>query len=115
MHVIKHLGNKPGKWYAFDFKEAATVPWMVAVPNVMDAFYVCRLHRIGGLQLTDFEVARELLNRGIRFSTLLPVKSIPCSICPLPNTIPVRLPGYKFTRDDYYVYKQQRAALLSDT
>ena len=97
MHVIEHPGHKPGKWYAFDFKEAATVPWMVAVPNVMDAFYVCRLHQTGGLQLTDFEVARELLNRGIRFSTLLPVKSILGSIRPPPNTIPIRLPGYKFT------------------
>src|ERR1700678_4061036 len=28
MRVIEHM---EGKWYAFDFKEAATVPWMVAV------------------------------------------------------------------------------------
>jgi len=116
MRVIERTGNPGGedKWFVFDFKEAATVPWMVAVPNVMDAFYVCRLHQTGGLQLTDFEVARELLNRGIRFSTLLPVKSILGSIRPPPNTIPIRLPGYKFTRDDYYAYEQQRAALLSD-
>ena len=29
-------------------------------------------------------------------------------------TVPVRLPGYKFTQDDYYAYEQQCAALLSD-
>lgn len=29
-------------------------------------------------------------------------------------TLPVHLPGYKFTLDDYYAYEQQRAALLSD-
>jgi len=117
MRVIERTGN-PGeenKWFIFDFKEAATVPWMVAVPNVIDALFVCRLDRPRprGSPLTDFEVARELLNHGIQFSTLLPVKPLPRSIGPV-ITVPVRLPGYKFTQDDYYAYEQQRAALLSD-
>jgi hypothetical protein len=106
-------GNGEEEWYVFDFKEAATVPWMVALPNVVDALYVCRLDHTGGLDISDFEVARELLNHGIQFSTLLPVKSLPLSIGPA-ITLPVRLPGYKFTVDDYYAYEQQRAALLSD-
>jgi hypothetical protein len=106
------IGNEE-KWYVFDFKEAATVPWMVALPNAVDALYVCRMDHTGGLQITDFEVARELLYHGIRFSTLLPVPSLP--LCTTPAiTLPVRLPGYKFTVDDYYAYEQQRAALLSD-
>jgi hypothetical protein len=119
MRVIERTGN-PGcedKWFVFDFKEAATVPWMVAVPNVIDALFVCRLDRprARGSPLTDFEVARELLNSGIQFSTLLPVKPLPRSIRVGPViTVPVRLPGYKFTQDDYYAYEQQRAALLSD-
>ena len=54
MHVIDHGENK---WYVFDFKEAATVPWMVALPNVVDALYVCHLDHTGGLHITDFEVA----------------------------------------------------------
>ena len=57
MHVIDCTGNK---WYVFDFKEAATVPWMVALPNATDALYVCRLDWLdnaGGFQITDFEVA----------------------------------------------------------
>jgi hypothetical protein len=117
MRVIKDTSN-PGqenKWFVFDFKEVATVPWMVAVPNVIDALFVCRLDhpRPRGSPLTDFEVARELLNHGIQFSTLLPVKSLPRSISPV-ITVPIRLPGYKFTQDDYYAYEQQRAALLSD-
>jgi hypothetical protein len=75
MCVIEHM---EGKWYAFDFKEAATVPWMVAVPNVVDVLYVCRLHQTGGLPLTDFEVARELLNHGIGFSHVpfVPLQSL---------------------------------------
>jgi hypothetical protein len=110
MRVIDNGGEM---WYVFDFKEVATVPWMVALPNVVDALYVCRLDHTGGLQITDFEIARELLNHGIQFSTLLPVKPLPPSVAPA-ITVPVRLPGYKFTEDDYYAYEQQRAALLSD-
>ena len=117
MRVIECTDN-PGqdeKWFFFDFKDQATVPWMVAVPNVIDAFFVCRLDRPRprGSTFTDVDVARELLNNGIQFSTLLPVKPLPCSIGPK-ITVPVRLPGYKFTLDDYYAYEQQRAALLSD-
>jgi hypothetical protein len=117
MRVIERTGNPVGedKWFVFDFKEAATVPWMVAVPNVVDALFVCRLDRprARGSPLSDFEIARELLNHGIQFSTLLPVKPLPRSIGPA-ITVPVRMPGYKFTQDDYYAYEQQRAALLSD-
>ena len=117
MRVIERTGN-PGeeeKWFIFDFKEEATVPWLVAVPNVIDAFFVCRLDRPRprGSPHTDLEVARELLNHGIQFSTLLPVKPLPRSIGPV-ISVPIRLPGYKFTQDDYYAYEQQRAALLSD-
>jgi hypothetical protein len=117
MRVIERTDN-PGQgenWFIFDFKETATVPWMVAVPNVIDAFFVCRLDRprARGSPLSDFEIARELLNHGIQFSTLLPVKPLPRLIGPV-ITVPVRLPGYKFTQDDYNAYEQQRAALLSD-
>lgn len=115
MQVIEFCGEngQQEKWHVFDFKDSATVPWMVALPNVVDALYVCRLVHMGGSQITDFEVARELLNHGIQFSTLLPVKPLSRSVAPA-LLVPVRLPEYKFTLDDYYAYEQQRAALLSD-
>ena len=115
MHVIERTDNPDENWFIFDFKEMATVPWMVGVHNIIDAFFVCRLDRPRprGSTLTDFEVARELLNHGIQFSTLLPVKPLPRFIGPVVN-VPVRLPGYHFTLDDYYAYEQHRAALLSD-
>ena len=87
MRVIECTDN-PGqdeKWFVFDFKEVATVPWMVAVTNVIDVFFVCRLDhpRPRGSPLTDFEVARELLNNGIQFSTLLPAMfRWSCNHCP---------------------------------
>ena len=93
MRVIERTGN-PGeeaKWFVLDFKEAATVPWMVAVPNVI---CVCRLDRSRprGSPLTDFKVARELFNDGIQFSILLPVKPLPRSIGPI-ITVPMSLKG----------------------
>ena len=111
---MRVVGSGAEKWYIFDFKEVATVPWMVALPNVVDALYVCRLDHTGAARITDFEVARELLFRGIQFSTLLPIRPLPLSTTPL-IAVPVRLAGYKFTVEDYYAYEQQRAALLSDT
>ena len=111
---MRVVGNGAEKRYIFDFKEAATVPWMVALPNVVDALYVCRLDHSGAARITDFEVARELLFHGIQFSTLLPIRPSPLSTTP-PIAVPVRLAGYKFTVEDYYAYVQQRAALLSDT
>ena len=110
---MRVINNGEENLYVFDFKEAATVPWMLALPNVVDALYVCRMDHKGGLQITDFEVARELLYHGIQFCTLLSVRSLPLSVTPA-ITVPVRLPGYKFTEDDYFAYEQQRAALLSD-
>ena len=62
------------RWHIFDFKESATVPWKIAVRNVVDALYICRLDRPGARPYLDFEVARQLLNRGIQFYTLLPVR-----------------------------------------
>ena len=67
MHVIERSTGKiagEDKWFVFYFKEEATVPWMVAIPNVFDALFVCWLDhpRARGPLLTDFEVAQELLN-----------------------------------------------------
>jgi hypothetical protein len=115
MCVIERIDEKDRseKWYVFDFKDRARVPWMIALRHVANALYVCRLDRPGQKPLLDFEVARELLNRGIQFSTLLPLKSLPPTIAPS-VTVPVRLFGYKFTVEDYHAYEQERAALLKD-
>src|SRR5208282_1210554 len=60
------------------------------------------------------ELARELLNRGIRFHTLLLLPCIRPSP-PAPVSIPLRLSGYEFTSKDYHAYVQERSALLADT
>ena len=115
LRVIERFDEKDRseKWYVFDFKDRASVPWMIAVRHVANALYICRLDRPGQKPLLDFEVARELLNRGIQFSTLHPLKSLPPTFAPS-VTVPVRLFGYEFTVEDYHAYEQERAALLKD-
>ena len=84
------------------------------IPYVVDVLYVCHLDHTGAAQITDFEVAQELLYHGIQFSTLLPICPLPVLMTP-PIAVPVHLAGYKFMIEDYYAYEQQCAALLSET
>jgi hypothetical protein len=108
-------GNKVDmeRWHVFDFKEEATVPWMIAVRNPIDALYICRLDRPGTRPYSDFEVARQLLNRGIQFYTFLRVRPMPRYVGP-PIFLQQRLQDYQFSLDDYHAYERDRAALLSN-
>ena len=106
-------GNKPAnkgcKLYLFDLKQAASAPWIIAVPDPTNALFLCRLDA----SLTDYDLARELLYRGIQFHTLLPLPCIRPSP-PVPVSVPIRLPRYEFTSKDYHAYVQERSALLAD-
>ena len=92
----------------FEFGGLATVRWKLAVTNAADALHVCRLDS----RWDDYEIAQHLLRRGTRIHTLLPLEDAPISALP-PTIIPVRLPGYKFTRRDYDAYVRQREALFA--
>src|SRR5271155_3484468 len=70
--------------FLFNFKQAASVPWMIAVPNAANTLYVCWLSP----SLTDYEIGHELLNHGIEFRTLLRLPCIAPSL-PIPIVIPV--------------------------
>jgi hypothetical protein len=98
------------KLYLFDFKKAAMAPWIIGVlPDPTNALFLCHLDP----QLTDYDLACEFLNHGIRFHTLLPLPHI-CPPPPMPICISIWLPGYKFTQNDYHAYVQQQCALLAD-
>ena len=115
MRVLQHFddNNRPRNWFLFDFMDQATMPWRIAVSNVIDALFICRLDIPGRGPLVDFEVALHLLNRGIQFCTLVALRSLPRYVGP-PLTVPSRLFGYTFTIQDYYAYEQERAALLKN-
>jgi hypothetical protein len=102
------------RWHIFDFKESVTVPWKIAVRNVIDALYICRLDLPGVTSYSDFEVARQLLNRGIQFYTFLPVRPMAPRYVVRPIHLPERLHDYDFSLDDYHAYERDRASLLSD-
>jgi len=99
--------------YLFDFGGKTTVRWKILVPNAVHALFVCRLDR----DLNDYTVAFTLLQRGIKFATVLPFspqanerKQRNISTIPLP----VRLPDYQFDVHDYAAYVQTRDKLLQN-
>lgn len=93
--------------YVFDFGEHATVNWLLAVTNIIDALFVCRL----GPQMTDYHICLRLLDRGISVRTLLPL-AIVLPSPPPPVVLPFRLSGYRFSARDYEAYVHERNALL---
>jgi hypothetical protein len=100
-----------GMVYVFDFGEKNfTVDWNLSVTNAVDALYVCRLHS----GMTDYDICRQLLQRGIQFHTFLARNwtSDPRPIVGPP--LPVRLEGYKFTQRDYETYLSDFQHLLKN-
>jgi hypothetical protein len=87
------------------------VRWKLAVTNAEDVLYVCRLAPC----LNEYDIARKLVQQGMRFRTLLPLKEIPRSPIVTNHILPIRLPGYKFTPKDYKAYQQQCQVIFSQT
>jgi len=106
---VKHLRRLPSGLLFFDFGCSATVPWKIGVFRADDALHICRLDP----NFDEIDIARKLLEQGVRFHTLLPLK-IPCMPSPssMLSTLPIRLPGYQFSKRDYNAYLHQRATIL---
>lgn len=104
---LKFLRQLPQNIYVFDFKGEATVDWKIAVKDVTDVLFILRLKD----DLNDYDITRELLNRGIPFVTLLPV---PFSIVnSIPKAIPsIRTSSHVFGLSDYDSYCRERDELL---
>jgi hypothetical protein len=67
LRYIRYVKLGDRDLFYFDFQQAATVAWKLAVNNVADALLICRLdHRF-----SDYEIARYLIQHGIPFRTLL--------------------------------------------
>jgi hypothetical protein len=95
--------------FLLDYGQASTVRWKLAVTNAEDALYVCWL----ALCLNEYDIVCKLVQQGIRFCTLLPLKEIPCSPIVTNHILPIHLPGYKFTPKDYKAYQHQCQVIFS--
>ena len=98
--------------FLFDLEYTQAPGWQVAVTSAADALYVCRLDRT----FDQYAIARCLLQQGITFRTVCPLKSITYSsatgLSSPPTVLPIRLSGYEFTTKDYDAYQRQCTAIL---
>jgi len=106
---LKTLTKIDDDLFVFNF-EGDLHKWRLAVTNIVDALLVCRLPP----PMSAYELAYELLTRGIPFRTLQPVVQASSWHPPLSCMIPYRQPGYVYTHDDYHLYLDDRKTLLSD-
>lgn len=104
---LKFLHQLPRSIYMFDFKGGATVDWKIAVESITDVLFILRLDD----SLNDYGITREMLNRGIPFSTLLLVPSFDVSSIPK-VILPLRTSSYVFGPVDYESYCCERDELL---
>ncbi|KJA14273.1 hypothetical protein HYPSUDRAFT_208863 [Hypholoma sublateritium FD-334 SS-4] len=104
---LKYLCELPGGIYLFDFRGVSTVDWRIAVRDTPSVLFILRLDG----SLCDYEIARELLNRGMPFATLLPVPRF--AINPAPVVLRrLRLSDYAFGLADYSSYCLEQDELL---
>jgi hypothetical protein len=97
LHCIRPL---PSGLFVFDFGPNSTVPWKIAVKTAVDTLHVCRLDQ----GLSDVEITWHLVQQGVTFRMLIPLRPIPRPTMPTPALIPIRLSGYTFTKRDYDAY-----------
>lgn len=105
LKYLKRLGSR----FIFDFGDAATSSWTLCVQQPEIVTFICRLDE----QLHEAGIVMELLTRAIPHHTLVLLPSHTVSK-PETSRLPVRLPGYQFTRADYDSYCTQVRNLLSD-
>ena len=111
---LRYLHCIQPKLFLFDFGRLSTVRWKLAVMNAVDALYICRLDP----NFDEYDIARCLVQQGIRFQTLLSLRDIPHSpkssnrMLPI-DMLPIRLSGYQFSLRDYEAYRRQCSAIFA--
>ncbi|KAF6748660.1 hypothetical protein DFP72DRAFT_819930 [Ephemerocybe angulata] len=110
--AIKHIGlrSRSGGNHILYFSGRGSAPWRIAVTTASDTLTVCRWGPI-----SSEDCALRLVRRGMRFHTLARAESqfSPSYQRPPPTSIPVRLPGYVFSKADYDAYVHSRSLLLT--
>jgi len=98
--------------FVLDMGSLSTVEWSIGVTTASTALMICRWDR----DMSNYEICRQLLQRGINFKVLVPLGSrVLCSSSiPRQPRTPIRTAEYMFTRDDYISYCSDKRAMLSN-
>ena len=99
--------------FVFSSPPSSSCDWVLGLTNPADALYASRT--IGKEMVNIYGVARFLIERGIKFRTLVSLPSVSPSVSIRDTTrmIPIRLSGYQFASHDYAAYLHDRAAILA--
>lgn len=104
---LRFMRQLAGDTFLFDFKREATVEWHICVTDVNLAMFILRLDD----ELSDYDIARTLLNQGSTFWTVLEFASFDISKSP-PGISRIRLSSYQFSAEDYSSYRYDCAEIL---
>ncbi|PPR01562.1 hypothetical protein CVT24_005857 [Panaeolus cyanescens] len=107
---LRHLRRVNDGFFVFDYGDSSVVAWRLAVFSAKDALMVCRLPD----SLSQYEVLRVLIGRGVRCQTLLPYPSIPPSLPRVATKHSIRLHGYQWCMSDFEMYKSYARSLLNN-
>jgi hypothetical protein len=94
----------------FDFHDARTVPWNLAVQSAAAALYVCRLDDA----MSEEDIALDLAQEGIPFRTLQHRDSLPemQRSWYASTYVPMRLSGHVFDQSDHDFFRHQSREIL---
>lgn len=105
VRLVKRIDNG---WFLLN-NVCKSVPWTLAVEEPSIAAYICRLQS----NLSTYEIAWHLIQRGIQFHTMLEASSTFITKEKCYRPMPIRLRGYVFSRRDYDAYTRERQEILN--
>ncbi|KAJ3551673.1 hypothetical protein NP233_g13035 [Leucocoprinus birnbaumii] len=110
---LQLVDSDSGRLYMFDLPRHLTLAiWKVAIPSPASALFICRLEG----DLTDLDIAKELVESGIPFRTLQPKANMKQSQALERNGAPISPPmreqGHTFSAYDLDYYERELQAIM---
>jgi len=106
---LKYL-RRMGECFVFDLGSEATSDWMLCVNTASIVLLICRMDE----RMIESELSMELVRKAVPHHTLIRLPPRSVNMPPSPP-LPIRLPCYIFTKDDYNTYREVREDLLRST
>ncbi|KJA15796.1 hypothetical protein HYPSUDRAFT_207584 [Hypholoma sublateritium FD-334 SS-4] len=107
---LKFLRRLKERTFIFDFQGEATVEWKICIEDVTLALMILRMDE----DLSDYDIARTLLNQGTAFRTVLHRSHLRVGTSQAKSIPRLRLSDYLFCKTDYDSYCHERDDILTN-